>query len=48
MKLKQISMKIQDAMQRAGSGMDPYTVAHLLDAQTRINKALDAIYIYNR
>ena len=32
---------------RGGSRLDPYTLAHLSEASIRIGKALDAQYIYN-
>ncbi len=47
LKLREIRDRISDVLKRADSKIDPYTVAHLNDAVTRIDKALDALYIYN-
>lgn len=46
-KLRDLDGKIESALKLADSKIDPYTLAHLTDAHTRINKALDATYIYN-
>ena len=45
--LRQLNDKIGAVLKKADSKIDPYTLAHLSDAQTRIKKALDADYIYN-
>ncbi len=45
MHLRQLMGKIQNVLKV--DGMDAYTKAHLLDAQTRISKALDAQYMIN-
>ncbi|RMD65460.1 MAG: DUF5117 domain-containing protein [Planctomycetota bacterium] len=46
MHLREINRKISDVLRGGASRVDPYTRAHLEDAQTRIEKALDAMYIY--
>ncbi len=46
-KLRELNEKIASVVKLADSKIDPYTVAHLADAQVRIEKALDATYIYN-
>jgi len=46
-KLRELNDKIESVVEHANSKIDPYTVAHLTDAQLRIEKALDAQYIYN-
>ncbi len=46
-KLRELNDKIEGVVEHANSKIDPYTVAHLTDAQLRIEKALDAQYIYN-
>ena len=46
-KLRQLQGRIDATLKKADSKIDPYTVAHLTDASLRINKALDADYIYN-
>jgi hypothetical protein len=45
-KLRQLNDKITTRLKDA-SKLDPYTLAHLSEAQVRITKALDAQYIYN-
>jgi len=45
-KLRELSSKIEKALKNRSS-IDPYTLAHLSEAQVRIDKALDAGYIYN-
>jgi hypothetical protein len=45
-KLRDIKAKIAATMENKAN-MDPYSVAHLSEAQVRIEKALDAQYIYN-
>ncbi|TVQ32418.1 MAG: DUF5117 domain-containing protein [Phycisphaeraceae bacterium] len=47
MHLRDLKSRIDGVMGRAGGAVDPYTMAHLEDARTRIEKALDAQYIYN-
>ncbi len=47
LKLREIDGKIESILNKSNSKIDPYTVAHLSDAKTRIGKALDAQYIYN-
>jgi hypothetical protein len=46
MKLRDIKAKIASTMENKVN-MDPYSVAHLSEAMVRIDKALDAQYIYN-
>ena len=46
MQLKDLKRKI-DATVEARNALDPYSVAHLSEAQQRIVKAIDAIYVYN-
>lgn len=45
--LKEVKGKI-DTTLAAGSKLDPYSQAHLGECQLRINKAIDAIYVYNQ
>ncbi|MGD9693133.1 MAG: zinc-dependent metalloprotease [Phycisphaerales bacterium] len=49
LKLREIQSRIGKALGKdeAGAGLDPYSVAHLVDAKKRIEKALDAQYIAN-
>ena len=46
-KLRQLQDKIADVLDNGAADIDPYTVAHLAEAKVRIEKALDAQYIYN-
>jgi hypothetical protein len=46
-KLKELKTKIDGLVGNGSSRLDPYTVAHLSEASTRIGKALEAEYIYN-
>jgi hypothetical protein len=46
-KLRELSEQIGRVLDRGGAKIDPYTVAHLSEAKVRIDKALDAQYIYN-
>ena len=46
-KLRELRDKIDGLLTKGGSKIDPYTVAHLVEAQVRIEKSLDAQYIYN-
>ena len=46
MQLKELKRKL-DATLEGRNSLDPYSLAHLGEAQTRIVKAIDAIYIYN-
>jgi len=47
-KLRELKDKIGSLIEsRSASRLDPYTIAHLTDAKRRIEKALDADYIYN-
>ncbi len=45
-KLRKIKDSISKALEQKGM-LDPYSAAHLAEAQLRIGKALDAQYIYN-
>lgn len=45
-KLRELSGKIDHVLANA-TQLDPYTAAHLSEAKIRIDKALDAQYIYN-
>jgi hypothetical protein len=45
--LRQLKDKIAKALAAEPGKMDPYTRAHLEDAQVRITKALEAPYIFN-
>ena len=45
-KLRQIQGKIDEVVKAHGQKLDPYTKAHLSDAATQIQKALDAHYVY--
>ncbi len=46
-KLRELKKKIARVLERSDSKIDPYTLAHLEDASIRIEKALDASYVYN-
>ena len=46
-KLREIEGKIDRVLDKGSDRIDPYTVAHLSEAKVRIEKALDADYIYN-
>jgi hypothetical protein len=46
-KLRQLSDKIGRLREKNGAAIDAYSVAHLDEAKVRIDKALDASYIYN-
>lgn len=46
--LRELQEKIAVALDKGAAKIDPYTVAHLAEAKVRIEKALDAQYIYNR
>ena len=46
LRLRHIEEKIVDTLDQKAM-LDPYSVAHLTEAQLRIEKALDAEYIYN-
>ncbi len=46
-KLRELDGKIEAVLKRNNSNIDAYTLAHLSDARTRIEKSLDAHYIYN-
>ena len=48
MKLREVNEKIEGLIERRGQRMDEYTLAHLVDAQSRIEKGLDALYVYDR
>jgi hypothetical protein len=46
-KLRELQGKIAEVMSDGKDRIDPYSVAHLAEAKVRIEKALDAHYIYN-
>jgi hypothetical protein len=46
MQLKELKRKL-DATLEGRNGLDSYSLAHLAECQTRITKAIDAIYVYN-
>ncbi|MCZ6837444.1 MAG: zinc-dependent metalloprotease [Planctomycetota bacterium] len=46
-KLRELQRQIDKTMNRNSSRLDTYTMAHLSEASVRIEKALDAQYIYN-
>jgi hypothetical protein len=48
-KLRQLRDKLAAIVDEKGAGtkLDPYTLAHLGEARVRIEKALDASYVYN-
>jgi hypothetical protein len=46
LRLHDLKDRIAKAMEQKGM-LDPYTLAHLAEAQVRIDKALDAQFIYN-
>lgn len=46
-KLREINTKIGRTLDKGDSNLDPYTKAHLSEAKLRIDKALDAQYVYN-
>ena len=45
MQLRDLKRKIDATLE--GNALDPYSLAHLGEAQQRIAKAIDAIYVYN-
>lgn len=45
--LRDLHAKLKSYVDSAGSRLDPYTLAHLNDSRVRIEKALDAQYVYN-
>lgn len=45
-KLREIQGKVDSAIKAHGQKLDPYTAAHLANARTQIQKALDAHYVY--
>ena len=47
LQLKKIVAKSKALLKRGGNKIDPYTTAHLTKVQTKIEKALNAEYIYN-
>ncbi len=46
--LRDLKEKIDEALKTSGKMMDPYSEAHLSEASHRIEKALDADYVYNQ
>lgn len=47
MQLRELESRITNALTQTSGRIDPYTAAHLTDAQKQIKKALDAEFIYN-
>jgi len=47
LKLRELDEQIDDVLREGRRSIDPYTKAHLTEAQVRIEKALEAQFIYN-
>ncbi len=47
LRLRDISSRIENTLKQGDSNIDAYSLAHLSDVRTRIDKALDAGYIRN-
>ncbi|MDP6987029.1 MAG: zinc-dependent metalloprotease, partial [Phycisphaerales bacterium] len=47
MQLRELKGTIDSAMRRKGSNLDPYSRAHLAEASSLIDRALNAQYLYN-
>jgi hypothetical protein len=47
MQLRELKGTIDSAMRRKGSDLDPYSQAHLAEASSLIDRALNAQYLYN-
>ena len=47
MQLRELKGTIDSAMRRKGSDLDPYSRAHLAEASSLIDRALNAQYLYN-
>jgi hypothetical protein len=45
--LRAAKTRIEEYLKKAGDKLDPYSRAHLSEAQQQISKVLDAQYIYN-
>ncbi len=45
--LRNMQDQLKDLMEKSGTKFDAYTRAHLSEIKLRIDKALDAVYIYN-
>lgn len=48
MELKSLKERIDPVLEASDGKIDPYTKAHLYEASQRIEKALDADYVYNQ
>ncbi len=48
MQLRDLKTKIGTVLKDNADSLDPYTKAHLTEAEQRITKALDADYVYNQ
>lgn len=48
MELSDLKDSIDAKLDSSGDSLDPYSKAHLVEASTRIEKALDAEYVYNQ
>jgi hypothetical protein len=46
MQLKETRAKIDEMLNASKDNLDPYTLSHLSDAQTKIAKLLEARYVY--
>ncbi len=46
--LRDLKEKVDQSLKTNGKNMDPYTEAHLSEVSHRIEKALDADYVYNQ
>lgn len=46
--LRDLKEKVEQSLKANGKNMDPYTEAHLSEVAHRIEKALDADYVYNQ
>ena len=47
MQLRELKGTIDGALRRKGSDLDPYSEAHLAEASSLIDRALNAQYLYN-
>lgn len=48
MELRSLHSDIDEVLEKAAESLDPYSKAHLYEANQRIEKALDADYVYNQ
>ena len=47
LELRGLKDNIDSSLGKCGDKMDAYTKAHLVESQTRIDRALNAEYVYN-